>query len=286
METGEETEREEEILPKVILPSEIILFDILSRVDVKSLIRFRSVSKSWNTSVTDPFFIDMHMNRSLERNSFKVKLMIIDEKDRLYSLDFEKGLDHAVAIEHPVSAIHTTRVCGSCNGLLCMLFNHNIYIWNPTTRKCRKVPCLPSYDDHIIGYGFGYNRDIDDYVVVRVSSRKFVDVMSSIVDVYSLQRDSWRTVPDNTCYKLWDTKSAVFVEGSLHWVGLVSWQMVIIAFDIGSEKFRENGSVLLKGSNMDVILYDPKTKTRSFNHIRGPYGVAEAKAYVESIVRV
>ncbi|PIA55441.1 hypothetical protein AQUCO_00700025v1 [Aquilegia coerulea] len=319
----------------------------------------------------------MHMNISIEENNWcKVKLMIIlrrEKTDKLYSLDLEKGLGHAVAIENPISA-DSTRIRGSCNGLLCMLFNLKLlYIWNPSTRECKEVPCLPPNDDYIIEYGFGYNPDIDDYVVVRISScdprKVLVEVyslrrnswrtISTVFEVYSLHRNSGRTIPHRIPYTFEKGKSGVFVEGSLHWVvhrpGIKYGDVfrTVIAFDIGRERFRElplpeygtrcksieivesggklymqrylvetdselwvmkvygvkeswtklfnipahlsgsllcikrNGSVLLKGDNLDVILYDPKTKTRSFNHIPGICeGIDDARTYVESTVRV
>lgn len=42
------------------LPSEIIIH-ILSRLDVKSLLRFRSVQKSWASLISDPKFVNTHM---------------------------------------------------------------------------------------------------------------------------------------------------------------------------------------------------------------------------------
>ncbi|PIA30008.1 hypothetical protein AQUCO_05700007v1 [Aquilegia coerulea] len=44
------------------LPEEI-LFDIFSRLPIKDLSPFRSLSKDWNKFITDPFFVDLHHSR-------------------------------------------------------------------------------------------------------------------------------------------------------------------------------------------------------------------------------
>ncbi|KAK9293371.1 hypothetical protein L1049_021363 [Liquidambar formosana] len=49
------------------LPNDVI-FDILSRLPVKAIIRFRCVSKSWYATITHPSFITTHLNLNLNLN--------------------------------------------------------------------------------------------------------------------------------------------------------------------------------------------------------------------------
>ncbi|PIA55435.1 hypothetical protein AQUCO_00700020v1 [Aquilegia coerulea] len=115
------------------------------------------------------------------------------------------------------------------------MFIDELYIWNPSTTKCRKVPdYVPRKGPY--KYGFGYNQDIDDYEIVRISTRvsEETHTVDSVVDLYSLRSNSWRTIPGPIHYIFKEVKS-VYVEGSLHWLVLKD---KVIAFNSGRETFR------------------------------------------------
>ncbi|KAJ0595206.1 putative F-box domain-containing protein [Helianthus annuus] len=72
METLEEQEQEQSTTTIVerstkktnmSLPSEIIE-DIFSRLPVKSILRFRTLSKSWLSRISDPSFTNLHLTRA------------------------------------------------------------------------------------------------------------------------------------------------------------------------------------------------------------------------------
>ncbi|GMN36503.1 hypothetical protein TIFTF001_006097 [Ficus carica] len=50
------------------LPWDIIV-NILCRLSVKDLLRYRSVSKPWRSLIDGPDFIKMHLNNSMETSS-------------------------------------------------------------------------------------------------------------------------------------------------------------------------------------------------------------------------
>ncbi|XP_042515312.1 F-box protein CPR1-like [Macadamia integrifolia] len=78
------------------LPEDLII-DILSRLPVKSLLRFRCVSKPWCTLITDPSFIKMHLNRSLAINT-NLTLIYKNSID-FYSVDLD-----AWELNHPLKS--------------------------------------------------------------------------------------------------------------------------------------------------------------------------------------
>ena len=59
------------------LPEEVVL-QILYKLPVKSLIRFRCVSKSWNSLITSFAFIHSHLTQSLSLPSNPDKLIVKD----------------------------------------------------------------------------------------------------------------------------------------------------------------------------------------------------------------
>jgi hypothetical protein len=62
------TQRRRRLAMSDYLPDEVVV-DILHRLPVKSLIRFRCVCKSWNSLIQTPAFIDSHLNQSIENNN-------------------------------------------------------------------------------------------------------------------------------------------------------------------------------------------------------------------------
>lgn len=81
------------------LPNEVLV-DILVRVPVKSLLRFRCVSKKWNSLISSPAFINTHLNRALFQQTNG------DDKSNqdlllfryYYSIDYVMEDDHGMHI--------------------------------------------------------------------------------------------------------------------------------------------------------------------------------------------
>ncbi|KAK9268108.1 hypothetical protein L1049_010548 [Liquidambar formosana] len=234
------------------LPPEIIV-DILLRLPVKALLRFRCASKPWCALIDGPNFIKMHLNRSIEHNAHHSLILI---GWYLYSVDMDT-LDEAVQLDHPLkNEEFGTEVLGSCNGLLCLAVGiYDIVLWNPSTRKLRTVPfALMEFmmDSFTISqfpmYGFGYDYARDDYKLVRMVQLcgEDDDSFDSHVKVYSLKTNSWKRVRDCPfCFRYEGIcgNNGMLACGALHWLGfrrLVSdTTELIVAFDIALEDYRE-----------------------------------------------
>ncbi|KAK3437513.1 hypothetical protein EUGRSUZ_C02180 [Eucalyptus grandis] len=104
------------------LPEEILI-QILLKLPVKSLVRFRCVSKSWDSLITHPSFVSLHLRHAMAGHDRSVILLrhysLTQRKERntLY-LDGESFLEHQ-ELEFPLKTHDTYYLAGSCNGLLC-----------------------------------------------------------------------------------------------------------------------------------------------------------------------
>ncbi|KAF9605994.1 hypothetical protein IFM89_021320 [Coptis chinensis] len=225
------------------LPREIIEL-ILSLFPVKSLMRFRCVSKAWYALLDDPAFVDRHFNnQSMERNCLNKSAIFLDPLNSIYSLDFET-LNSRV-IDNPlktwVSGMSGISFWGSCNGLVLITSSENNCLWNPATQKHKMLPTALFEEKPVMNiYGFGYNATLQDYEVVNIGS------LSNCfeVGVYSVKRNSWRRIQDFP-YGIPFRWEGAFTNGAVHWVAQrsrkngLSLNSAIIAYDVGGESFRE-----------------------------------------------
>lgn len=67
-----------------------------------------------------------------------------------------------------------SRIIGYCNGLVCLTDNDkgNVVLWNPSTRKSRRLPQLDTKtcpEDWInVYYGFYFDEVTDDFIVLAL----------------------------------------------------------------------------------------------------------------------
>ncbi|GLT56696.1 hypothetical protein SLA2020_297210 [Shorea laevis] len=156
-------------------------------------------------------------------------------------------------------------LCGSCNGLilLAMIFNFklkriNHAIWNPFTRRYKKIPIcpvqtLPGYCSYV-NIGLGYDSAHDDYKIIMISLVVESNYVSYPVWLFSLKSSSWRRSQDfllglkNGARE----KAGRFANGALYWDGSDG----IVGFDIANEVIfkiqKSSGSLVILGGNLYI----------------------------------
>ncbi|KAJ8759716.1 hypothetical protein K2173_009817 [Erythroxylum novogranatense] len=241
-----------------------VVSDVLHRLPVKSLVRFRSLSKPFCSLIDSRDFVNIHLRHSL---SAKSHLHLLIKEWMLHSADFD-SLHAADDFTHPLSSGGGTEVIGSCNGLLALRNSErDLGIYNPSTKKLKRLPVCEidppgsRLRTGYVFYGFGYDSVHDDYKVVRmatfVEGDEALDVFDFDYDVkvYSLKSDSWRRVKDLPFYLRFLKKPfyhvlhkrgyGVIASNSLHWTfprrPELGVKDSILAFDLGEEMFREVG---------------------------------------------
>jgi len=230
-----------------LLPEEVI-FDILLRLPVKSLLQLKCVSKSWKTLISNPQFAKTHLLSSTSFPQLFTSAVKIGDREIL-SYPMKPLLENPSTPIEPVAITmsHKYNIFGSCNGLLCLYdsFQSNFRLWNPSINlKSNRFPIVASFDNKIIGHhGFGYDQVNDKYKLLVVLLNKD-DFSEKVTRIYTFGENSWTTVPNFPCNPgMWLGK---FVSGSLNWIikkdGVNSNQPVILSVDLEKETY---GEVLL-----------------------------------------
>ncbi|PIA50002.1 hypothetical protein AQUCO_01300619v1 [Aquilegia coerulea] len=245
----------------IVLPDEIIE-DILSRLPVKSLLRFRCVSKSWCAIIRNPYFVKMHHDRFHENNNLVFLKGGIRNVNKLYLLNYEEVNNSLVELSRPseMPDIPIITTC-SCNGLICIEdVRGTLWIWNPSTRKHKRLPRfmvgLVSVMTSCTGLGFVYDLSSSDYMIIKICSPQNCCFQSE-VGIYWSSYNLWERLPDipyKIFYVRWDVptnkSNKVFSESNpthfhdaLHWVGCKCLRdltlNIIFAFDVKNRVFRE-----------------------------------------------
>ncbi|GAB2231571.1 hypothetical protein Drorol1_Dr00010579, partial [Drosera rotundifolia] len=126
--------------PSPCLPSDI-LFDILARLPIKSIIRFMSVSKAWKTMIKDPAFIKLY--NEIHADELSPNTLIFEHEESLWSIDLDNKRERRC---QPLNRRREdSLLVGSCNGLLCYSSDkgEHVAILNPMTRTRFVLPSVP-----------------------------------------------------------------------------------------------------------------------------------------------
>ncbi|XP_062003480.1 F-box/kelch-repeat protein At3g06240-like [Rosa rugosa] len=233
------------------IPEDIIV-DILSRLPVKSLCRFRCVSKRWRSIVSDPQFAKVQFKVASEQKTLSRRLLLCRNTSEIESFDLETPWYADTHFLRKLTGPFEYRerppfvnVLGSCNGLVCVATRYPLtcfYIWNPSTGFSHNLPDPGfSNETNYISYsGFGYLPATDDYKVLVAASDIVSPGEEVVVEVkiFSTRAGFWKRIESPFKFYLTYSTSAALLEETLHWV-CDSVEAVIYAFDLVTEKFRE-----------------------------------------------
>ncbi|KAL5805211.1 hypothetical protein ACOSQ3_032011 [Xanthoceras sorbifolium] len=214
------------------LPRELVV-NILSKQPVKSLCRFRCVSKPWLALITHPQFAKLHLSQTRGgRRLFLIGESLYYVNIENISINANNANVAATKVVFPWMESEAELVCiGSYNSLLCITTDEyaDLFVCNPSTRERKQIPDFDYYD---ASHGIGYIESIDDYKYVRI-----YDDAKKGIDVYSFRKDSWTNV-QNDFHGKYTTVWGVTLNGAIHWMFTGNGPSVIGAFDLVEEKFK------------------------------------------------
>ncbi|XP_055960642.1 F-box/kelch-repeat protein At3g06240-like [Mercurialis annua] len=212
------------------LPEEVVV-QILSRLPVKSILKFRCVSKLWNFIIRTPHFISAFSSNNHHHYS-------------------NEDLDRYLSLHPPFNPPNTFRIVGSSNGLVCLLslsqyppiYYNQFILWNPAVRKSMLIPestfCLLDLTSQRL-FGFGFDSRTNDYklLVARCLAHSITDVI-----LYSLSSNSWKKITHVACKYRNDNYllfAPSFVDGRFYWPIFDEKKNLVLVFDLRDEMFRE-----------------------------------------------
>lgn len=235
---------------KITIPDDI-LYEILLHLPVESLLRFKSVCKTWLALISSPSFVESHLATSSPDDELHIahSHSYRDHHDTfvlLLSRNFFDFLDFPFSIdEFPYTP--NCKIFGSACGIVSVLctfkdiYKPHMYLWNPATGLSKRI-CSPDFETKNYALGFGFDSIGDDFKVVAVQSYSAA--------VYSANRNAWRSIDTDLTDFPVNGVFDVCVNGFLCAAGSHG----MIAFDLNSEVF--NCGIKFPAPTYDIIEFD------------------------------
>ncbi|KAF9591447.1 hypothetical protein IFM89_004145 [Coptis chinensis] len=231
------------------LPIDIV-FDILSRLPLKTISQCRWVSKTWYSFIQHPPFTQLHFTRTTpipcaafiggrySQSYVTDPECFLNSKKRVtaYDLELKEFKDN---FRVPNGSWICFDVVGTVNGLICFSEMGNYcsspyYICNPITLDYVILPRSPMICYGHMASGFGFDSVSNQYKVFRI-------LRSNEVEVFTLGSDCWRPIRTNTSFIRSMNRSHALLNGCIHWVAdsRVDGKActVILSLNVATEEF-------------------------------------------------
>ncbi|KAH0677027.1 hypothetical protein KY285_024828 [Solanum tuberosum] len=226
---------------RIYLQDEIMM-DILTKLPVQSLLRFKCVSEFWNSLINDTYFRMKHYIHS--RNDQNSQKFLITEsfydKDDVYnfstsSLSMVQVVEDEQKLDCPSSCKPTNVIlfC-SCDGLVLIFVSsrglydssarlyEELLLWNPSTRESILLP-HPEFRVVYCVCGLGYDATSEDYKILAINLNAD-DSFNTSIEVLSLKSGSWRRIGYPTGiqrvsgFRNCGMDYLAFLHGAFHWL--------------------------------------------------------------------
>ncbi|KAK1386367.1 F-box domain-containing protein [Heracleum sosnowskyi] len=262
------------------LKEEDLLIEVLSRLDVRTLLVCKAVSKTWHSLISSPTLVKCHLSRAITSSSSednKKTALIVrlfnNEEDSSFSLYQLGGCDDNVAhLDFPYSTgdypcAPPSFLIGCVCGIVCVSVIVNfrwfttekrtdIYIWNPATKQSKLVPGHTlDNGKRNAALGFGFDPIDFDFKVVRVLSK------DTFPEVYSLNKNVWRNIET----RLSDIPYRHRIETCLHGFLFAIGHNGMMAFDLNKEVFICDISLPVRSNDTCVADFKDSVAVIIFN---------------------
>ncbi|KAL1834757.1 F-box/kelch-repeat protein At3g23880-like [Daucus carota subsp. sativus] len=227
------------------LPKELIEAEILTRLPIKSAVRFQCVCKSWRSLFSDPQFVKQH---STHQNPNHRDCLVADRSG-------------VISIQSRSEEIFSFRrdreyyMIGSANGLVCINYHNVLSLWNPAIRKSKEFHIPPLGVGGLVDMlGLGFDPISNDFKVAISYKPRTFDPSGYGYAVYSSNSVSWihyrfdDPVYEMLISKSWDSLNpTTMVKDSPYWTcsaivparrNYVVFTLNVLKFDATSNRFK------------------------------------------------
>ncbi|XVF82965.1 hypothetical protein PTKIN_Ptkin16aG0094600 [Pterospermum kingtungense] len=228
-----------------------LVTSILLRLPVKSILRFKCVSKTWRSLVENSSFVSLHLSFSKKVNNCLLVFHFDEEAGRTVVRLFDdqtlvsyQDLYPPIPrdFQYPPICVYDGLVC------ICEVLSSRISLWNPATRQFRLLPeSIPLNSDHPTHeIGFGLDSFSNDYKVIFMQSYVDLDTGERCRHhaVYRMSTDSWRVLKAEDVdffedLKPYNNTSNACVNGVYYWLAYKEWEYTkVLAFHFSNEVFQ------------------------------------------------
>ncbi|KAJ7943069.1 F-box protein [Quillaja saponaria] len=246
------------------MPNDVVL-DILKRLPVKSILRFKLLSKECCSTISSPFFHEMHHEKS-SKNNLRLLFQDKDQQDRKVVTSC-RWVTTDIEGNRRISADFVTNcrvynIIASGFGLICFSGSNNnnhkqlIFVCNPSTKEVIALPSDPSSSMFskypIAGFGMGYDAATKVYKVVHlfytnynpcsIPDHQTCDLGCEVIELTNGSHGAWRVVQEKCHIQVNRYSSPVFVNETLYWKANNHSRMeklgYIVSFNVKKEEFQ------------------------------------------------
>ncbi|KAM7507563.1 hypothetical protein LguiA_018016 [Lonicera macranthoides] len=242
---------------EIIGGNEDLLRNILINIPEKPLSRFKSVSKTWLSVISDPHFsLRWHTKHIPSPSALfcyaynQYSFVPLDNREKNNSFDRIFNADPFPVAMHPYDR---PLIYQSCNGLLLLTIRGDydcnlpypfpLYVYNPTTRQIKNIPDprIKFSESMFLNVYLAFDPLTSSHFKIFMFDTRYLGEEWSI---YSSETDSWRAwkspqrdlFAEHQAYKCSHdlmVKYGVFFDGAIHWP---TWFLSIsVCFDIDEE---------------------------------------------------
>ncbi|XP_076941733.1 F-box protein At5g07610-like [Bidens hawaiensis] len=255
-----------------------LLTEILIRLPVTSILRFKSVSKHWRLLLTHTHFTHQYDNLSKSLGLFAGDIYApFDSEDRsapsfcgfieescnglLLCRNGLLRLTLKTEVLHPFVVSSRNLVMDYFFAVVEMIIYYTYYVYNPTTKIIATIPSVPEDQDTLMFMGLAFHQtDFLHYKVVRVSWLPY----AFQVHVYSSDTGKWKLSVER-----FSISSGCVIRKGVYLNGVVHWALThgkLLCYNIELEK-------------MQMLKYPVDNKIRYFGESRGHLHLVVAPFY-------